>query len=712
MTRFHLAGASALALVFVAAHAHADTDTRAETTAVSQVVVTARPLSTETSDTPTLRKGRASSSDVADLMSRLPGLSAQGAGGFSSLPIIHGLGDDNVAVQVNGAAVDMACPNHMNPPLSYTDPQTLASVRVITGVAPVSDGGDTIGGVIIAETPAPTFAKAGQTLLNGELSSFFRSNGSGAGGAMTATVANDRWSATYAISGARAGDYQGGGAAGRVRSTEYATTNQSLSLATQTGVGLFELQGAFQDAPYEGFPNQYMDLTGNRSWSLNGRYKGVFAWGALEMSADYRQVDHEMNFLDDKGGDAGGGMPMDTRIRSGGYTAKADVVLNRNQTLRVGSEFHHEGLDDFWPPVAGSMMMGPDTYVNVNNGRRDRFGVFAELQSRWGGGVSTVLGVRNDQVWMNTGDVQPYGVNMMNMADDMAAMAFNAADHAHHDSNWSGTAIFRYEPTANVDVELGYGHKSQSPNLYELYAWGRGAMSSQMIGWYGDGNGYVGNLALKPENADTVTATFEVRSDDRAWNLKVEPYYTRVHDFIDARKIADLEDMMGMPSGFVELQFINEDAQFYGVDVTADAPVWRSPTLGTVKASGTLSFVQGDNLTYGGGIYHQPPVNGRIALDHTLGGWDSEIEVVLSAAKDRIDLGRNEPTTAGYALLNLRTAYAWRRWTLNFAIENVTDRNYALPLGGLSLGDYEATGVLRPTPGRGRSFNVGLSRTF
>ena len=35
--------------------------------------------------------------------------------------------------------------------------------------------------------------------------------------------------------------------------------------------------------------------------------------GNIEVRANYRDTDHEMNFLADKGGMADGGMPMNTR---------------------------------------------------------------------------------------------------------------------------------------------------------------------------------------------------------------------------------------------------------------------------------------------------------------------------------------------------------------------------------------------------------------
>jgi iron complex outermembrane receptor protein len=40
-------------------------------------------------------------------------------------------------------------------------------------------------------------------------------------------------------------------------------------------------------------------------------------------------------------------------------------------------------MNDWWPPVAGSMMMGPDTFLNINNGERTRIGGFGEWEARW-----------------------------------------------------------------------------------------------------------------------------------------------------------------------------------------------------------------------------------------------------------------------------------------------------------------------------------------
>jgi iron complex outermembrane recepter protein len=671
------------------------------------------PLTATTLTPAQIARARIATSDTTELMSAIPGAGAYGAGGFSSLPALDGLNDERLNVLVDGAPVDVACPNHMNPALSYTDPQTVQQITAVTGVTPVSAGGDSIGGAIVVDTAQPRFADHGRTLVTGEVASFYRSNGGVAGGSASVTLASDTLSLTYAGSGVRSADYKGGGHDGVVRSTEYEKTDQSVSLAARTAAGLFRLQAGLQWSPYEGFPNQFMDMTFNRSWFLNGRYDGSFAWGDLKATAYYRDTDHKMNFLADKGGDADGGMPMDTQVRTAGYSVSASILLSSRDTLRVGDEFHHEALNDYWPPVAGSMMMGPDTFINIDHAHRDRLGTFVEWQAGWTDRWSTLVGVRDDLVWMNTGKVQPYSTGMMSMADAAAATAFNAADHARFNDNLGASALVRYAPDAHAAFELSYAHKTRSPSLYELYAWGRGAMSSQMIGWFGDGNGYVGNLALKPEIADTISATAAFQGGGRTpWNLKISPYYTHVTDYIDVIKLADLKTMMGMPSGFVQLRFANQAAELYGADVSGSVQLLNAAGVGRIELKGAAGWVHGQNLDTGTALYHMAPLNGRLTIEHSLGGWDSAADLVLVSKKSRVDTVRNEPETAGYALVNLRTGYTWRNVRLDLEVENLFDRAYALPLGGVSLGDYDATGVLRATPGRGRSLDVALGVKF
>ena len=133
---------------------------------------------------------------------------------------------------------------------------------------------------------------------------------------------------------------------------------------------------------------------------------------------------------------------------------------------------------------------------------------------------------------------------------------------------------------------------------------------------------------------------------------------------------------------------------------------------GTGTLSATASWLRGNNLDDGGSLYHQMPFNMNVDLVANIGGFEADLNLNWVTEKTRVDATRNEPVTASYALLNLRTAYAWSRFRVSFDVENIFDKGYLLPLGGMSIGDYMATGVLRPLPGKGRSFNFGVGVTF
>ena len=44
-----------------------------------------------------------------------------------------------------------------------------------------------------------------------------------------------------------------------------------------------------QDIPYQNYPNQRMDMTGNDSHQFNLRYQGQYAWGQLQARATTRK---------------------------------------------------------------------------------------------------------------------------------------------------------------------------------------------------------------------------------------------------------------------------------------------------------------------------------------------------------------------------------------------------------------------------------------
>lgn len=683
----------------------------------------AQPASTTTVTSDAIQTQLPASSDLAKQLTSVAGVAVYQAGGISSLPVVNGLNDERVKVVIGGVEVTSACANHMNPPLSYAPPTAVKSVEVTSGVSPVSKGGDALGSTVIVERADPNFAAAGEkTRFSGSASTFYRSNGNGIGGSVAGEAATGNFSVRYDGSWVSADDYKRGGDGLVVRSTDYEAWNHGVTLAAKAGSDIFIVHAALQQIPYQGFVNQRMDMgdsagssLGNDAKAIDARYKGRMGFGSIDANIYFNHVKHYMNFLDDKGGGSPTtGMPMYTDGKDFGYGIKVEIPVGAHSLIRVGNELHALRYDEWWNPTcAGGMMcmMGPQAFWNINGGRRDRLGTFLEWESRWTRAWTTLLGVRNDVVWMDTGNVQPYSwTSMMSAADAAAATLFNARDHERTDVNFDATAMVRYQPDSSSIFELAFGRKTRSPNLYERYAWGKGNMAMNMVGWFGDVNGYTGNLDLKPEVANTVSFTADWRAPmNPGWRIKVTPYYSFVEDFIDVDTIGLIT--MGA-NKFAKLRFANHDAQLYGVNVSGEAPLWRSHDIGAFALTGTLGYVHGER-TDGGALYHMMPLNGRVALTHKLGGWSSTAEVQLVGEKDRVDVRRFEPLTSAYALINLRTSYEWQNLRFDLGVNNLLDKLYYDPLGGRDFADWKALGgTIGPVPGTGRSINAGATVKF
>jgi len=657
-------------------------------------------------------RDQARSLDAAELLGNSPGVSLRDNGDLATIPLLHGLGDERTKVVVNGMTVSSSCPNHMNPPLSYIDPSDVAQVNVMAGITPVSMGGDSIGGTISIDSPQPVFARPGERVhTEGGFSTFFRSNGQGYGASLADSFATQNFSFGYTGSWTNTDDYRDG-SGHRVTSTYAQNTNHTVTLAAQGAGNFFILQAGLQNTPYQGFPNQQMDMTENHSEFLNLRYRRNLGWGVLDTRVFWQNVRHEMNIGKDKSTfPMPMWMPMDTHGRDLGYSVKLEIPLAERHTFQLGSEFQRFVLDDTWPPVPGTApMMGPNTFVNINDGHRSRLAWFAEVASKWNPKWTTLLGLRNDTVWTNTGPVSGYSSNMMYAMD---ADAFNSLSRARNDVDIDLTASARYEPNRYTTFELGYARKTRAPNLYERYAWSTDWMTSGMINWFGDGNYYVGNVDLKPEVGHTVSGAASWHDRARKdWEIKVTPYLTYIRDFIDVNELAT---RTYGESTFSQLQFANHNARIYGADLVGDVAIWKSARFGRGEIDGVAGWLHGRRLDTGTGLYQMMPLNTRIGFTEKLKRWSAGPEIQLVDRKSDVDPRRFEQKTPGFALLNFNAGYQLPHLRISAGGSNLLNRYYELPLGGVNFDDFQASGwssQIRPLAGPGRSVYVGLTVPF
>jgi len=701
-----------------------------DTGPIETVIVTAPRLPNV--EEQNLAAKRLSSGNMSSYLEDKPGVDLYTGGGISSLPVIHGLNDDRVKVVVDGTSISSACANHMNPALSYVDPFSVNDIEVASGPMSVANGGDSIAGTIAVKSAPPVFASSGESLLKkGRISSIYRSNNDSISESLAASVASESLSFGYDGTFSRANSYIDGHG-NKVRSTQYEVWNHALTLSAQNEAHLATLKGGIQAIPYQGYVNQYMDMVDNLGRNLSFSDQGKFGWGMLDTTVFWQQTHHEMGFFSrEKTGE----MPMNVNGKDLGYSLKAEIPLREQHIFRVGNDLHRFNLDDRWPAIPDSMMMGPQDYININHGHRQVVGTYAEWEYKPTSSWKALAGIRDDVVQSNTGQVQPYSssdmmgmgdsmtmmdmgdsMGMMNMSDSAAAQEFNARDHSRTDNNIDLTAQTTYEPNSNSSFELGYTRKNRSPNMYERYAWGRGIMAMTMIGWFGDANGYVGNLDLKPETANTFSATASWHdSSQKSWKVEVTPYYSFVQNYIDVDKIGTFNPLMSMDDTKSLLQFANHDAQIRGVDVSGAAKVWQDSTFGDGQLKGLVAWVQGRRTDSDQSLYHMMPFNGRVSLEQTKNGWTNAVDLNLVTRKSAVDPLRNELKTSGYAIVDLRTSYKLRNVRFDLGITNLFDKYYDLPLGGVDYADWKADGAMGSmgaVAGAGRSFNAGITVEF
>ena len=240
----------------------------------------------------------------------------------------------------------------MNPVLSYADPAAVAQVKVYAGITPVSARRQHRRHDPGGKRRAP-FRSGDGTITYGSTSVFGRSNGNGISTSGSVSVATSNINVTYTGSWAKSGDYKDGHGE-TIDRRSMRTQNHKLSVAVRDNSNLLIIEGGLQHIPFEGFPNEYMDMVQNNAWFVNAHYTGRFDWGKLDLRAYFQDTRHEMNLTSEGDKQAmymGSPMPMNTHGQNFGYSAKAEILESPRDMLRVGSDFHGVLLNDWWPPV-------------------------------------------------------------------------------------------------------------------------------------------------------------------------------------------------------------------------------------------------------------------------------------------------------------------------------------------------------------------------
>ena len=674
------------------------------------------------------------SNDTGKLIDNFLGGNSIHNGGFSSLPMIQGLSDDRIKIKIDGMDLIASCANHMNAPLSYSDPVNIKNISVLAGLSAVDQGGDNIGGVIKIDTVKPIFSVDENQIFSGQFGTKYKSNNKTISANISLNTADQDTALSYFGSYVKAENYYAGGTfkdaglaasdrgwldSDEVGSTAYKNQNHQVSFSKVIDNEIYQVIAAYHDSPYENFDNQRMDSVGNKNYQLNLSQKGEYEWGKLTSRIYVDDTNHKHNFGPDKQytyNNRSGqsyGMPMEADGITAGLAVDTEIFLNDQDTLKVGSEIQYYQLDDTWASNSGEGMMTGNAFLNINNGKRNRFDIYGQLDSLWTENWITSLGARLGIVQTDSDDVHGYNQTDSMSSNQLAdSDTFNASKRKKTDENIDISLLTRYNMEEDSSIELGYSMKTRSPNLYQRYTWSTWTMAANMNNLYGDGNGYVGNIDLEPETAHKIGLVLNHQDDNKNWRIKINPYYTYISDYIDANVIANRGD------GYRNLKFDNQTATIYGLDVGADMHLFRTLNFGNFNLLSKFNYQKGRNTDADTDLYNMMPPNLTLAINQNVGSWNNSLSMLLVDKKDNVNSTRQERETAGFTKFDFVTSYQWESVSIIGEVENILDKSYADPLGGeyLGQGATMSTGITRANGTQvyamGRSFNVALSYSF
>lgn len=624
--------------------------------------------------------------DTASLLNQIPGAAVIRNGPLTGIAQLHGLSGDRVKILVDGMAITPACPFSMDPPLHYASPSSLHTLTVLAGITPVSLGGDSIAGTVLAEPAPPRFATDEHPLWSSDLGSFYRSSNDGYGFNGEFALASENLRAAYSGSWETGENLRFPG--GQARDTAFDEyLEQEGRVAGKALGGVLEAFGGVSRTRNAGAPAVPMDMLKDDSWRVGMRHIGEFEFGELDSRIAFHSIDHLMNNYSLRPL-APGAARLFSPATSDDLSGRVAATFPRDtNTFRAGMDFHWNAFDAFVQNADNGRQQN-----TLNDATRSRIGSYLEWQKSWSEQWTSLVGVRNDTVWSDTDNIETFFP--LAAAD---AAAFNARSHYRIFPDFDGMISVRYKPDEHSNYELAFARKTRAPSLLELYLYTPFAASAGAS----DGRTYLGNLDLEPEVSHQVALTGDWHRD--GWGLKVTPYYNFVSDYIQGTPISRLVN--GLPV----LQYENVDrADLYGVDAEAHYDLTKEFSL-----HGQLSYVRGIDRDNGDNLYQIPPLHGILSLEYDSGAWHSAVEGVLAARQDKVSAYNGETPSPGYALLNLRAGYTFRQHlNVELSLENLFDKRYSNHLAGVNRVLDSDVPVGARLPAAGRSVGVSVKYDF
>ncbi|MGE0621369.1 MAG: TonB-dependent receptor plug domain-containing protein [Pseudomonadales bacterium] len=628
--------------------------------------------------------------DAAVLLRKAVGANVNSNGPLSGMAQYRGMSRMRISSRIDGQVISPGGPNWMDPPLSYAPAAHLESLEVHRGIASVSAGMETIGGVVDASTWQGSYADAG-TLVQGRLRAGGHSvnDASLLAGALVVASVSQRLKLSGLTEQADDAEFPGG----TILPTRYERDRYDVGYGLRFGTHELSVDYGHNDTGDSGTPALPMDIGyidsdlfgfgyGYRGsdWQLDGR---IWVNG----------IDHGMTNYHLRT------PPMDPSMYRRNVTsadnAGFSLSLSRG-TWQLGIDGHDEQHDsDVDNPNNPAFFV-----TNFNAAERTLLGVFAQKTTELGNRWSLELGGRYNRIVSDAGVVDATPA-VMGLPPAVALRdAFNDADRHVVDHDVDLVAKLRYVASDALAWYLGVARKTRAPSYQERYLW----LPLEATAGLADGRTYTGRIDLDPETAREIEMGF----DYAGGGFRIAPriFYRDVLDYIEgsvstntaAVMFVRMMNQMNGTSLPDPLEFNNVDTELYGADVD-----WSWRLAERVSLEGVVNYVRGK--TADDNLYRVAPLNAFVALKYDAARWGVSVESYLAAKQDKVAAFNGEQETGGWAIFNVNGYWhVGERLRLSAGVENLADEDYTDHLGGINrvMGNPDIT-VGERLPGYGRN---------
>ncbi len=639
--------------------------------------------------------------DAAKLMNQVPGGAAANNGPLTGQIQYRGMFGPRINVRVDGMLIHGGGPNWMAPPLHHIPAGLMEELVVEQGIASISSGGG-IGGAATALWKKPDYNTDDGWKFTGDTEAGYGTvdSGSSLSGVLGTSSDTQR---LYVVGSSDSGDnYES--ARGEVAATQYERDVYGAGYGFRVGQHEFDIDVHKIATEDTGTPSLPMDIDWFETEVWNASYSTMINNIGFQARVYGSTIDHGMSNSLLRPTPDFSSLPLPPFVDDD----KRRVLTDSDET---GFKL---SLD--WELAGGSAIVGVESKDAEHNATvyDPDFAPFfvnnfadSEVESlAWFAQWSSLItnrwyvegGVRVAQVDMNTGNVDAFPAQLVDMNPAMWPMGtppravwmlregFNNSDRTQDDDITDWVLKTRYQATDSLVVEVGVAQKNRVPMYQERYLW----IPLEANAGIGDGNNYVGNPQLRPEES----TQFELGFDWEVGDFYLSPRFYRrnVDDYIQgvpATNMAVIGVSANANGDPTPLIFANTEAEFTGADVTFGFRIsdnWRF--------EGVASTVEGRRKDVDDYLYRVNPDNARLAVFYEAGDYALKLEQVLTAEQDEISAtntldptnGNNSFTpTDGYALTNVYLNWAYdANFTISLGAENLFDEDYVDHLSGFN----------------------------